>query len=196
MARPSVNVSVFRLVSVALVLILAMNWVGRQIRKSMENHSLQVVEDWPTRKPDEQRRVYSLDGLSIVTPEGWRASISPNTIRLVGPEVPRGYMGPSEIQVNKVTDPYRHPFPLPHTNAFQDGYACVKILHVRSTPYEPSRHEGHVVVERSGGQYEIIFRSYKYFTKRIPDRIWRYLETFDIEEKSLTASLDRFDSSR
>jgi len=189
MARPSVNVSVFRLVLVALLLTLIANAVGRQISRSMKGQSLDVAEDWPTKSPDENRRVYSLDGLSIVTPEGWRASIAPNSIELVGPAAPPGYLNPSEIEVNKVTDPYRHPFPLPHTTPFQDGYGCMKILHVRSTPYEPERHEACVVVERNNCQYEIIFRSHKYFTKRVPERIWSYLETFEIEEKPLTASL-------
>jgi hypothetical protein len=172
-----------------------MNWVGRQISKSLDRQTLKVVEDWPTTSPDENRRVYSFDGLSMVVPDGWRASISPDSIQLAAPDVPPGFMGPSEIRVNKVTDLYRHPTPLPRTAEFQDGYACVKILHVRSTPHEPERHEACVVVERNHCQYEIVFRSYKYFTKRVPDRIWAFLETFEIEDNSLTASLDRLDNA-
>jgi len=191
MTRPSVRVSVFRLVVVALLLGLVMNRVGHQIRKSIDNQqTVKVAEDWPTSLPNESLRVHSLDGLSIIRPSGWEASISDGSIHLVGPSTRPGYLTPSEIRVNRVTDPYRHPRPLPRSTLFQDGHACLKILHVRSTPQEAEWHEAHVIVKQNDEMYEIIFRSHKYFEKRVPDRIWNYLETFKKRETgSLTASL-------
>lgn len=193
MTRPSVRVSVFRLVVVALLLVLLMNRVGHQIRKSIDNQqTVKVAEDWPTTLPRETLRVYSLDGLSIIRPAGWEASISDGSIQLVAPNAPPGYLKPSEIRVNRVTDPYRHPRPLPRTTLFKDRHACLKILHIRSSPQESEWHEAHVIMKQNDEMYEIVFRSHKYFEKRVPDRIWNYLETFQKRERdSLTASLER-----
>lgn len=190
MTRPPVRVSVFRLVTVAALLVLAMNRLGHKIRESIDKQA-SIVEDWPTTLPDESRRVYSLEGLSIIRPDGWDATVSEDSIKLVGPETPPGYLSASEIRVNRVYDPYRHPRPLPRTTPFQNQRACLKILHVRSSPQEPVWHEAHVILKQNDEIYEVIFRSHKHFTKRVPDRVWEYLETFQYRDSnSLTASLE------
>ncbi len=187
MTLPSVRVSVLRLLCVAVMLTVAMSWMGNHLHHSMQSAELKIQSDWPTTLPKEDNRIRAFDGTSIVAPAGWLAKISEDSVEVIAPG---NGIRKSHFMVNVVSDPYRHQQPLPRTNLFQNGHACVKILHVKTTPIEPARHEAHVIVDRDGTLYEITFVTYKHFTKEIPDRIWSYLETFELSEKKMTALLD------
>jgi|GEM_PF-1899625 len=188
MTLPCVRVSVLRLLSVAVLLAIAMSWVGNRFHQSMQSAALEEIEsDWPTTLPKEENRIRAFNGISMVAPSGWFAKISEDSVELIAPgnEILK-----SRFVVTAVNDPFRHQQPLPRTNLFQDTHACVKILHVKTTPLEPTRHEAHVIVDRDGTLYEITFFTYKHFTKEIPDRIWTYLETFELSDKTMTAMID------
>jgi len=187
MTMPSVKVSALRLLTVAIVLVLTINWVRNRERGSSENAQLNIEDDWPTTLPDEENRIRAFDGTSIVAPEGWFATIGRSSLELTAP-------GPSAFRsqfcVTKVDDPFKHQRPLPRTCLFQDSHACVRILHIDTHPLSPTVHEANVVVQRNGELYELSFRTYKHFTKRVPDRIWNYLETFELTDEKLTAMLN------
>lgn len=187
MTTPSVRVSILRVFCVASVLTLGMSWVGHRIHESVQTSQLEIRNDWPTSLPEEDNRVRAFNGISMIAPKGWYTTISEDTIKVESPQTNDRH---SEFLVGQVKDPYKHPTPLPRTNLFQDGHACVKILHVKTTPSDPARHEAHVIVNREGALYEISFTTYKHFSGRIPDRIWNYLETFELSDKKLTAMID------
>lgn len=184
MTTPSVRVSILRIVCVASVLSLGMGWIGHRIHESLRATEIEVKNDWPTALPQEENRVRAFNGMSMVAPVGWFSTIAEDSIEV---EAPGTDLCRSKFRIEAVKDPYRHQRPLPRTSLFQEGHACVKILHVKTTPTDPYVHEAKVIVEREGSLYELTFSTYKHFTGHIPGRIWNYLETFEQSDKTLTA---------
>lgn len=184
MTSPSVRVSIVRVLCVASVLTLGMRWVGNRIHESMQSTKIEFENDWPTSIPTEANRVRAFNGVSMIAPEGWYATISEDTVEV---EAPGTGNHNSVFRVTTVKDPYRHQRPLPRTNLFQEGHACVKILHIKTSVTDPTLHEAQVVVDRDGTLFEVSFSTYKHFTGHIPDRIWNYLETFEVSDRKLTA---------
>ncbi|MDG2388079.1 MAG: hypothetical protein P8M30_02050 [Planctomycetaceae bacterium] len=161
--------------------------MGNHLHQSMQSSELKLQSDWPTTLPDEENRIRAFNGTSIVAPAGWLAKIAENSVEVIAPGHDERT---SRFVVKVVSDRHRHQQPLPRTHLFQNGHACVKILHVKTTPFEPARHEAQVIVDCDGTLYEISFVTYKHFTKQVPDRIWNYLETFELSDKKMTVMLD------
>ena len=188
MTMPSVRVSILRLLSVAVVLTVGMHLVGERFQQSLQESRLKAQNDWPTSLPHEANRIHAFNGTSFIAPEGWVANVGADSIELTSSQP---VLNPSSFVIREVEDPFRHPRPLPRTHLYQETHACVKILHSRSTPYDPVRHEAHIILEHDARLYEISFLTYKKFTRQVPERIWNYLETFQTaDSEALTASLN------
>ena len=135
--------------------------------------------DWPESMPDENNRIYSPGGFSMVVPEGWRSAARLNYISASSGA--SNYYS-TQLLIEKKIPEFSQPQPLPNNASFQGKDAYQQNGIRRNTDVSRPFFESKILVERHGELFQIRVRTWRRpLPSDVPDSLQRYIETFSCD---------------